>query len=86
MCLAVPGKIIALGDDAQATIDMMGVQRSISVRLTPEATLGDYVLVHAGFSIQVIDEQEAKDTIDLFAEIEELERGELEGAAEQEVA
>lgn len=86
MCLAVPGKIIALGDDAQATIDMMGVQRSISVRLTPEATLGDYVLVHAGFSIQVIDEQEAKDTIDLFAEIEELERGELEGAPEQEVA
>lgn len=77
MCLAVPAKIVALGADAQATIDMMGVQRSASLRLTPEAQVGDYVLIHAGFSIQVIDAQEAAETIELLREIEELETDEL---------
>ncbi len=72
MCLAVPGKIIALGDDAQATLDMMGVERPVSLRLTPEAQVGDYVLVHAGFSIQVIDAQEAANTIELMRELDEL--------------
>lgn len=77
MCLAVPGKITELHDSAQATIDMMGVTRDISLRLTPEAQVGDYVLVHAGFSIQVIDAEEAAATIELFQEIDELAEDEL---------
>lgn len=77
MCLAVPGKITELHDNAQATIDMMGVTRDISLRLTPEAQAGDYVLVHAGFSIQVIDAEEAAATIELFQEIDELAEDEL---------
>ena len=77
MCLAVPGKIVQLHDNAQATIDMMGVTRDISVRLTPEAQLGDYVLVHAGFAIQVIDAEEAAQTIEIFQELDELAEDEL---------
>ena len=78
MCLAVPGKIISLGSDAQATIDMMGATRDVSVRLTPDAAVGDYVLVHAGFAIQVIDAQEAAETIKLFQELDELALDDLQ--------
>ncbi len=77
MCLAVPGKIIELHDDAQATIDMMGTRRDISIRLTPDAQPGDYVLVHAGFAIQAIDAEEAARSEELFRELEELEADEL---------
>ncbi len=77
MCLAVPGKIVSLGEGAQATIDMMGVTRDISVRLTPEAQVDDYVLVHAGFAIQVIDAEEAAETIRIFQELDELSEEEL---------
>lgn len=47
MCLAVPGKILSLHDDARGTVDMLGAQREVSIRLTPDAAVGDYVLVHA---------------------------------------
>ena len=77
MCLAVPGKIIELHDGAQATIDMMGTRRDISIRLTPDAQPGDYVLVHAGFAIQAIDAEEAARSEELFRELEELEAYEL---------
>ena len=77
MCLAVPGRIVQLHDNAQATIDMMGVTRDISVRLTPEAQVDDYVLVHAGFAIQVIDAEEAAQTAEIFQELDELAEGEL---------
>ncbi len=77
MCLAVPGKVIALHDGGAATVDMMGTRRDISLRLVPDAQLGDYVLVHAGFGIQVVDEQEAQRTIDLLREMDELLDDEL---------
>ena len=54
MCLAIPGSIVAI-EGTNATIDMLGVQRRISISLTPQAQVGDYVLVHAGFAIEVID-------------------------------
>lgn len=79
MCLAVPGNIVALHDDATATVDMLGVQRDISVALTPDAKVGDYVLVHAGFGIQVIDPEEARLTLEIFQEIPELVSEELDG-------
>ena len=65
MCLAVPGKVVKRDDDLKATVDMMGIERPVSLRLVPTAQVGDYILVHAGFGIQIVDEQEAQETLDL---------------------
>lgn len=78
MCLAIPSQVAEKLENHMATVDIMGVQRVVSLDLTPEAEVGDWVLVHAGFAIQVIDEQTAQETIDLlktlpfFAEEEPL--------------
>lgn len=77
MCLAVPGKILSLHQDARGTVDMLGAQREISLRLTPSAHVGDYVLVHAGFAIQVIDAQEAAETLELVQGLADLAQDEL---------
>lgn len=84
MCLAVPGQIIELNDGAQATLDMMGVQRPVSLALTPQAQLGDWVLVHAGFAIEVIDAEDAAQTIDLIRELDELTAEDLGSTAAAE--
>ena len=55
-----------------ATVDVLGVTREISLDLTPQAQVGDYVLVHAGFAIEVVDEQYAQETLDLIKEFPEL--------------
>lgn len=68
MCVAVPALIISLkGTDAE--VDIQGISRKTSIYLTPEAKVGDYVLMHAGFAIKVIDLQEARETIALLKEI-----------------
>lgn len=72
MCLAVPGKIVTIDEADGATVDMLGVQRPISLRLTPSAAVGDYVLVHAGFGIQIVDPAEAEETLKLIRELPEL--------------
>ena len=72
MCLAVPGKVVKRDDDLKATVDMMGIERPVSLRLVPTAQVGDYILVHAGFGIQIVDEQEAQETLELAAFIHEL--------------
>lgn len=72
MCLAIPAKIVEVKDDRMATVDILGVTRDISLDLTPQATMGDFVLVHAGFAIEVVDEQFAQETIDLIKEFPEL--------------
>jgi hydrogenase expression/formation protein HypC len=69
MCLAVPAKILQITPDQLATVDFGGVQRVISVQLLPEARPGDYVLIHTGFAIGVIDEEEARITLDMLAEM-----------------
>ncbi len=71
MCLAVPGRITEI-DGTNAVVDILGVSQRASLRLTPEAQVGDYVLVHAGFSIQIVDEAEAQETLDLIDDMEEL--------------
>ena len=86
MCLAVPGKILAVADDARARVDMMGAVRDISVRLTPEAREGDYVLVHAGFAIEVIDAEQARETIEILNDLDELESEELGAAPDASAA
>jgi len=71
MCLAVPVKVVSIeGDEAETEIG--GVRRRVSVALTPEVKVGDYVLLHTGYAIGVVDEVEAKETLKLFEEIIKL--------------
>ena len=72
MCLAIPARIIELDQD-RAVVDAMGNRWKAKTTLLPEAKLGDVVLVHAGFAISLVDEEEAKKTWELFAEIEDYE-------------
>lgn len=72
MCLAVPAKIIERNDYI-GTVEISGVTRQVSLMLLPAAAVGDYVLVHAGFAIQAIDEEEAMRTLELFKELEQYE-------------
>ena len=65
MCLAIPSKIIKI-ENNMATIDVDGVQRDTSLMLLADAQVGDYVIVHAGFAIQKLDEQAALETLDLL--------------------
>ena len=58
----MPGKVVKRDDDLKATVDMMGIERPVSLRLVPTAQVGgDHILVHAGFGIQIVDEQEAQE-------------------------
>ncbi len=72
MCLAIPAKVEKLEEDNLATVDILGVSRQVSLDLTPNAKVGDYVLIHAGFAIEVVDEQFAQETIDLIKQMPEL--------------
>ena len=72
MCLAIPAQITQLDGDGLATVDILGVTRSISLDLTPQAGVGDFVLVHAGFAIEVVDPDYAQETIDLIKQFPEL--------------
>ena len=80
MCLAIPAKVTEMGEGGLATVDILGVTREISVDLTPSAQVGDYVLVHAGFAIEVVDEQFAQETIDLIRQFPELVADDLSAA------
>ncbi len=73
MCLAVPAQLVAVNDFI-GTIELTGVTRDVNLMLVPEAKVGDFVLVHAGCAVQVVDEEEAKATMDAFKELEELEQ------------
>ncbi|NOY86941.1 MAG: HypC/HybG/HupF family hydrogenase formation chaperone [Deltaproteobacteria bacterium] len=68
MCIAVPGKIISIDDINMAIVDYGGTTKAASLDLLPEVEVGDYVLVHAGFAINRLDEEEAMETIKLFEE------------------
>ncbi len=67
MCLAIPSRIKKI-ENNMATIDVEGVQREASLLLLEDARVGDYVIVHAGFAIQKLDEAAARETIDLLRE------------------
>ena len=72
MCLAIPARIVELEGD-KAVVDAMGNRYKAKTTLLPEAKLGDLVLVHAGFAISLVDEEEAKQTWQLIAEIDEFD-------------
>jgi hydrogenase expression/formation protein HypC len=71
MCLAIPVKIVSIDGD-EAETEIAGVRRRVSTALTPEAKVGDYVLLHTGYAIGVIDEAEAEETLKLLEEIASL--------------
>ncbi len=70
MCLSIPSKVVSLDADNMATVDTLGVQRQVSLDLMPEpVTIGDYVLIHIGYAINKIDEEDALLSIETFKEI-----------------
>ena len=71
MCLAIPARIVSI-EGQDALIDAGGVQRRIGVMLTPDVKVGDYVLIHAGFAIGIVDPAEAEETLALFRELAEV--------------
>jgi hydrogenase expression/formation protein HypC len=70
MCLAIPAQIKSI-DGFEAEVEIGGVGRTISVMLTPDAGVGDYVYVHTGFAISVVDEAEALESLRLLRELAE---------------
>lgn len=80
MCIGIPGQIIAVGEDIHqyATADVNGVKREINIALIcegePQELLGQWVLIHVGFAMSIIDEQEAKETMAALAALGELEQ------------
>ncbi len=71
MCLAIPALVTSI-DGFQADVDIGGVTRRISIQLTPEVKTGDYVLLHTGYAINIIDQDEAEKTLELLKQISEL--------------
>ena len=82
MCLAVPGKITSIsGEDPMmrtGKVDFSGILKEVSLAYVPEANVGDYVIVHVGFALSRVDEEEAKQVFEYLRQMEEL--SELEEA------
>ena len=81
MCLAIPGKLLAITAQLDETfrtgkVSFGGIQKEVNLYMVPEAKVGDYILVHVGVAINVVDEEEAKQTFQFLkdmGEVEELE-------------
>ncbi len=72
MCLAVPAQILSI-DGVMAEVEFGNVRRTISLQLLPQAQVGDYVLVHTGFAISIVDPEEAKITLELLRQMGDLD-------------
>ncbi len=72
MCLAVPVKVVSI-EGNEAEVEIGGVKRRVSIMLTPEANVGDYVLLHTGYAINVINEAEAQETLKILEEMARLD-------------
>ncbi len=77
MCLAIPARVRSIGANNMAEVEIMGVTRHVSLDIAPDACVGDWVLIHAGFAIQVVDEEYANETIALLKELDiyQIEEG-----------
>lgn len=73
MCLGIPGRIVRIDDAARklATADVAGVQRQVNLVCTPGAGVGDWVLIHVGFAMALIDERQAAETLQILKELGE---------------
>ena len=82
MCLGIPGKIVNIEDNPlgvpMGKVSFGGIIKEVCLAFTPEAQVGDYVIVHVGFAISRLDEEEARQTLEAFAELERIadEQGE----------
>lgn len=75
MCLGIPGKIESVYEDhgtKMAKIDFGGVQREACIEVIPEAKPGDWTIVHAGFALNLLSEEEARETLDILEQMSEL--------------
>ena len=76
MCLAVPGKILSIDEQnpvvRSGRVEFGGIVKEVSLACVPEAKIGDYVIVHAGFALNVLDEEQARITLDYLQQISEL--------------
>ncbi len=80
MCLAIPGKILSINEtdnqmDRSGQVSFGGIVKTVQLGYVPEAKIGDYVNVHVGFAISVIDEKEAQETLRAFQEVNDLLTG-----------
>ncbi len=75
MCLAIPMKLIQITGEGVGKVDAGGVRVEVSLAMVPNAGVGDFLIVHAGFAIEVLDQEEAQIRQDLFREIAEATRG-----------
>jgi hydrogenase expression/formation protein HypC len=76
MCLGVPGKVIEVHEENEllmGTVDFGGVQREACLEYVPDTQVGDYVIIHVGFAISSVSEEEAQETLALLREIADLE-------------
>ena len=71
MCLAIPALIKSI-DGKQGTAEIGGTRRDVSLWLTPDAKVGDYVLLHAGYAISIIDSEQANETLSILGEMAKL--------------
>jgi hydrogenase expression/formation protein HypC len=83
VCLGVPGKVLSVEENAQGmamgAVSFGGVNKEICLAYVPEAKPGDYVIVHAGFAISIVNEQEAEETFEILRKMGELAELEDEG-------
>jgi hydrogenase expression/formation protein HypC len=79
MCLAIPARIVELGADDRAVVDLAGVRKEISLALVDGIALGDYVIVHVGYALNRLDPDEAARTLALFGEIGQFDAGTMAG-------
>jgi hydrogenase expression/formation protein HypC len=76
MCLAIPGKVLEIdrsGSPVMGTVSFGGTQKKVCLEWLPEVRVGDYVIVHVGFALSTVDEQEALETLKMFKEMGELD-------------
>ena len=69
MCLAIPAKVVELTEGQMASVEIGGVKKSVSVSLVDGVKVGDYVIIHTGFALSKLDPEEARETLELFAEM-----------------
>jgi len=81
MCLAIPARVVALQGADLALVDLGGIRKPVSIALVPEAVVGDYVIVHVGHAIGMIDPAEAERTLALFGELAAAGTPSIEGQA-----
>jgi len=82
MCLAVPGRLIEFSKNTEipadgatmGKVDFGGIMKSVCLDLVPEAKIGDYVVVHVGFAISILNEEEAEESLRLFSELEAFQQ------------